>query len=82
MPSWILFNVDFARYKNKQCDYKKILKEAFVKNDKNINSLLEIYSSNLSADEETNVYYSLKNRASYKVIGADMFCGNWHNYPT
>ena len=82
LPGWMLFNVDFARYKNKQCDYKNILKETFVKNNENLASLLKEYSSNISADEKDNIYYSLKNRANYKVVGADMFCGNWHDYPT
>lgn len=28
-------------------------------------------------DDEQNIYYNLKDRKQYPVIGADMFCGSW-----
>jgi len=77
LPPWMLLNLDFSHYKNKVCDYSQISREAFIKNTDNLDRLLEDYIKNIIDNREGNIYYSLKTRQSFPIIGADMGCGTW-----
>jgi mannosyltransferase OCH1-like enzyme len=92
LPPWMLLNISFARYKNKYCDYAKITKEDFQQNNQNLKELLAQYSQQFKQDDieniyairndlankdEDNIYYNLKYRNEFEVIGADMGCGSW-----
>lgn len=82
LPSWIIFNADFARYKNKICDYKKISKNEFIKNNSQLQKLLQEYKlftslNSYSNKLNQNIYYNNNNNDNFEIIGADMFCGNW-----
>ncbi len=82
LPSWMIFNKDFARFKNKTCDYKKITKADFNRNNDNLISLLTIFKTNFQQSDnitDDNIYYSNKNSPLFNIIGADMFCGNWYD---
>lgn len=127
LPPWMIFNLNYARYKNgiyhsKQeevkldnwfvkkikklfrvgtpkfsdpvCDYSLITKEDFQINDKKIKQLMLQLTDNITMDDlekyfklkngdreflvyEDNIFYNLKTRKEYPIIGADMFCGSW-----
>jgi len=86
LPSWMLYNVDFIRSKNKSCDLTKITRSDLLRNNANLDILLAEYTSNLKeilpydgklTDNEENIYYSYKYHNSFPIIGADMFCGSW-----
>ena len=93
LPSWMILNISFAHYKNKFCDYSKITKEDFIKNNNNLLQLIKgfndnfkeealekdyaVANSNGQKETEHNIYYNLKYRNDYNIIGADMGCGTW-----
>lgn len=89
MPPWMIFNVSFIRYKNETCDLSNISKEFIQDKNSHLESLLnqfilkpEIIKGQkndlvrVSAQHE-NIFYNLKNRNHYRIVGADMFCGSW-----
>ncbi len=86
LPQWMIYNKDFAHYKNKYCDFSKISKKEFYKNNANLDKLIAEFIKN-SKNEipkdgkitkyEQNIYYNTKYRSDYEIIGADMFCGSW-----
>ncbi len=84
LPSWMIFNAHFARFKNKICTYTKITKTEFNDNNNHLSSLLKNYTINteIEGGESTdpalqNIYYNTNYRKDFPIIGADMFCGNW-----
>jgi mannosyltransferase OCH1-like enzyme len=78
LPAWMVFNVDFARYKNKTCHYSLITRDEFKRNNKNLSALVAGYTNHLTIiDNAENIYY--KNNTEFPIIGADMFCGNWYD---
>ncbi len=83
LPSWMALNVDFARFKNGECDYAKINKIGFDITNKNLNQLITQFSTEIQNTEESedltkrNIYYNYTNRVKFDIIGADMFCGTW-----
>lgn len=121
LPSWMIFNLNFARYKNsihyyaKQpqksdltkklkkffrlsneahgdpiCDYNVIAKEDVILDPLQIGALLKKFSADIKEKDlqkyyelenglngENNIYYNLKNKEKFPIIGADMFCGSW-----
>lgn len=91
LPGWMVLNLYFSHFKNKYCDYSKITKEEFEQNNQNLNQLIEEFTQsfkqtdinnfykiqNNSSKEEDNIYYNLKYRNQFPIIGADMGCGTW-----
>lgn len=92
LPSWMILNIAFARNKNKTCDYNSITKEFFDKNNSSLELLIKnfaqdsvtqeinkFYGSQKEQEENSlsNIYYSLKDRENFPIIGADMGCGTW-----
>lgn len=94
LPSWMILNLSFARYKNQTCDYSSITREYFKQRSVNLTQLikkyldgynpyLDEYNYNYSeqprhfSKQEDNIYYNLKYRKNYNIIGADMGCGTW-----
>ncbi|MEK6734085.1 MAG: glycosyltransferase [Pseudomonadota bacterium] len=93
LPSWMIFNLYFARHKNQYCDYSKITREDFVKRTNNLEKLLndfiekfqmkdieefyKIRNSDQKDPDEQNIYYDTKYRKDFEVIGADLGCGTW-----
>ena len=65
LPSWMIFNASFARFKNKNCAYEDITKNEAIKSNNNLEKLLEQF------------IHENKNHPNEEIIGADMFCGNW-----
>ena len=82
LPSWMIFNADFAHFKNKTCDYKNISKTIFINNDLKLSKLLEEHRFSIQTEDNENeyiqnIYYNNKYNKDFPIIGADMFCGNW-----
>lgn len=79
LPTWMIMNATFARFKNIDCNYDKVTKETFNKIEQNLEGLLKIYPLNAKEEgvEDSNIYYSIRDRKLYDIIGADMFCGGW-----
>lgn len=79
MPTWIIMNATFARYKNIDCNYDSVTKENFIKRESNLKDLLINYIRVAKEEgaEDDNIYYSIKNHADFSIVGADMFCGGW-----
>lgn len=82
LPSWMIFNARFARFKNKSCNYTGITSDEFNKATDNIQNLINEYRKNPIAEgieevEKNNIYYKINLNNQYPIIGADMFCGNW-----
>ncbi len=91
LPGWMIFNLYFAHFKNKYCDYAKITKEDFEQNNQNLHLLIEEFKKrfkqedindfykieNILTKDEDNIYYNLKYRDQLPIIGADMGCGTW-----
>lgn len=67
LPSWMIFNNIFARFKNKTCAYNDIKKEEFEYNNQNLKKLMIEFKSLNKEDSK------------FDIIGADMFCGNWYD---
>lgn len=70
LPSWVIFNHDFARFKNKTCHYTEINREQFRFDAGILKQILADFK-----DKDEN-HKSLHN---FSIIGADMFCGNWYD---
>ena len=68
LPPWMIFNLNFARYKNEYCDYFKIDKDDFITNDKNLDKLMAEYITNDVFSMEPFIKYS-KPQA---IAGADL----------
>lgn len=81
LPSWMLLNVNFARFKNGDCDYAKINQEGFENNNQKLEDLITKYTAQIvrkeSSNSEGNIYHNYKDGANFDIIGADMFCGTW-----
>lgn len=80
LPSWMLLNVEFARFKNGDCNYDKINREGFDYNNQILPELIKTFTSQVKSDtsfNETTIYYNFKDKDKFKIIGADMFCGSW-----
>ena len=92
LPAWMILNINFAHHKNATCDYSNITKESFNKNNNKLDLIIESFTKNVQneelnkyyekrkAQEEnamSNIYYNLKNRKNFPIIGADMGCGTW-----
>lgn len=79
MPTWMIMNATFARYKNIDCNYDSVTEEEFIKREANLKNLLRNYVKNAKEEgvEDANIYYSIKNREDFPIVGADMFCGGW-----
>ena len=74
----MLLNVEFARFKNGDCQYSNI--NSFESNNQNLPKLIEVFTAqvkNTISTNENNIYYSSKDKDNFKIIGADMFCGSW-----
>lgn len=67
LPSWMLFNVNFARFKNGECNYKKLNQEGFAANNEKLETLISNYRQEHLSDKNS----------SLDIIGADMFCASW-----
>ena len=91
LPSWMLFNVDFARGKNGACG-SEVNKEQFIASNNILDKLLVEFNTNFKTkdrvmkdpenptdqgNDKLNIYYNLDDRAGFPIIGADMFCGSW-----
>ena len=79
LPTWMIFNATFARFKNIDCNYNAVTKEIFNQREENLQHLLEIYPINTKEEgvDDSNIYYSIRDRKLYPIVGADMFCGGW-----
>ncbi len=79
LPTWMIMNATFARYKNIDCNYNAVTKELFKQREANIPNLLASYPLNTKEEGiyDSNIYYSIRDRKMYDIIGADMFCGGW-----
>jgi hypothetical protein len=87
LPAWMIYNFDYAHYKNKTCEYNTIKKEDFIKDG--LAELLSDYSKNpeipkenkdnhnISQEDINNIYYNINKRGEFPIIGADMGCGTW-----
>jgi mannosyltransferase OCH1-like enzyme len=84
LPSWMVLNYGFSRFKNKYCSHNKISKEKFIEDENNLPELIKKFTSNIKDvdDDQDNIYYSLKDRNKFKIISADMGCGGWSNIKT
>ena len=81
LPTWMIMNATFARFKNIDCNYEKVTKEIFNQREQNLSELLKVYPINTKEEgvENSNIYYSIRDRKNYEIIGSDMFCGGWAN---
>jgi hypothetical protein len=81
LPPWMVFNVGFARFKNKTCIYEDIKADDFNKNNQNLDQLILEFNGQIKDGDSSNdnIYYNLKDHDYFEIIGADMFCGGWSN---
>ena len=79
LPTWMILNATFARYKNIDCNYDAVTKAEFQQREANLKNLLSFYPLNAREEgvDDANIYYSIRDRANYDIIAADMFCGGW-----
>jgi hypothetical protein len=79
LPTWMIMNATFARYKNIDCNYNAVTKELFEQREVNLPNLLASYPLNTKEEgvDDSNIYYSIRDRKMYDIVGADMFCGGW-----
>jgi hypothetical protein len=79
LPTWMIMNATFARFKNIDCNYNAVTKEIFNEREANLQNLLKQYPTNTKEEgvDNSNIYYSIRDRKIYDIIGADMFCGGW-----
>jgi hypothetical protein len=82
LPSWMIFNIDFARYKNSDCNYSKLSKNLFEHNNNNLKEIIKNFTKNVKEDRIGTIYYSYANRDKFPIIGADMFCARWSRNKT
>lgn len=86
LPSWMVFNANFAHLKNGGCSYTKFNKQT-LSDEKILNEAILEFSKkptaeffNVSEKEKhprDDIYYDLEYRDGFEIIGADMFCGTW-----
>ena len=84
LPSWMIYNTDFIRFKNNGCDLSKIknldVSEAnlseLIKNFRAKAKSVKPLDGNIALEDE-NIYYDYKYNQGFPIIGADMFCGSW-----
>lgn len=86
LPAWMMLNIDFARSKNGECT-SLIDGRDFIEKNKNLNEVFESFEQNLDPESHIlkisevanadNIYYNLKDRKSFPIVGADMYCGSW-----
>lgn len=79
LPTWVIMNATFARYKNIDCNFNIVTKEEFEKRENNLTKLLASYVKEVKEEgvKDSNIYYGIKNREDFPIVGADMFCGGW-----
>lgn len=86
LPSWMVYNTDFIRFKNKGCDLSKISQEDLLKSEKDLPQLIAEFTANAKttkpfdgeiALEDKNIFYDYQYNQGFSIIGADMFCGTW-----
>ncbi len=79
LPTYMIMNATFARFKNIDCNYNSVTKEVFNERENNLEKLLQIYPINTKEEgvDDSNIYYSIRDRKNYPIIGSDMFCGGW-----
>ncbi len=89
LPSWMMMNMDFSRYKNNNCKLSEITKDSFKKTSENLNEIIASFVIKPKLEEwqhtynlenpssEQNIYYNLKDRAMFSIIGSDASCGTW-----
>ena len=76
LPPWMIYNAEFARYKNGGCDY-------VIKGQKDLNSVMEYFTNNEKVRAHTDkngIYYNTNDRSKFPIIGADMFCASWYKF--
>jgi mannosyltransferase OCH1-like enzyme len=85
LPSWMVFNVNFARQKNGGCAYSDMSAASFRQHDINLANIIESFTleseKSLAKKPDDNIYYNLnvtKDRKLFPMIGADMFCATWY----
>ncbi len=82
LPSWMVYNVNFAHSKNGECE-SIVDKAKFNYNNLILPMLLSNFITNIKLDTEpkagirNDIYYNLKDSSKFEIIGADMFCGTW-----
>ncbi len=82
LPAWMVFNVNFARQKNGECN-AVVDGNQFIKKSQNLEVIISNFKKNYSSSESKfprdDIYYNMntKNRNNFPIIGADMFCGTW-----
>lgn len=88
LPSWMMMNMDFSRFKNNHCKLSEITKSSFEETHKNLDKIIESftispeleawqYTYNSEHPYEQNIYYNLKDRDRFDIIGSDASCGTW-----
>ncbi len=82
LPAFMVYYASFARTKiGISCDYSKITKETFLAQEGKLKQLLNDYLAKYPVEKikTANIYFNHqdKDRISYDIIGADMFCGKW-----
>lgn len=84
LPSWMMMNVDFSRFKNNHCELSKITAQNFSKTQQELDKLIAEFTHNPNVPDwqyknnlSQNIYYTLKNKDKYPIIGTDASCGTW-----
>lgn len=77
LPPWMIYNSEFARFKNGGCEYLHMKKD-------NLTNLIEYFTKYgevmIHTKNEKGIYYNIEDRGLYPIIGADMFCASWYKY--
>lgn len=77
LPPWMIYNSEFARFKNGGCEYLHMKKD-------NLANLIEYFTKYgevmMHTKNEKGIYYNIEDRELYPIIGADMFCASWYKY--
>lgn len=90
LPHWVGFNSMFAHFKNGMCGNTEISSEEFRSKNKNLVSLLRIFTEEYKKDPNSlynrfkplnenqhNIYYDPEHFDDMEIIGGDMVCGSW-----
>lgn len=79
LPPWMIYNAQFARYKNKTCNLKKISENEFMEGELNIALKIKEFSTNVANNKKCidDIYMGRNCIKNYPIMGADMFCGSW-----
>lgn len=82
LPSWMIYNVNFAREKNGGCSYTGFSREKFEAEEKDINLIINNYIKNYKNNTRSDyldVYHNpILFKQDFPIIGADMFCASWY----